>query len=363
MRRILHIQGRMGLGGAESFMMNVYGHADLTKVQFDFLVYDTYKNVDVYNEKIQQMGGRIFISPNPNESLIAYMVFLYKLLKAEHFYGVENEVYFGGGINLLVAWIAKIPKRVAISHATSDGKGSSLRHRLLSNVLMNMLNLFSTDRFAVSQEAGLSLFGRNNFIEVKNGIDFGKFRNASMNQAGLRIRKSLKISRGTLVAINIGRLEKQKNQKYLADVMHSMSAEHQQQLVLIIVGEGSEKEELKEYFDRLGLEQHVRFLGSRNDIPELLSAADVFVLPSLYEGLPTVLVEAQVAGLPVVMSDQVSSEAVLSNQASRLPIRSKDLSRWEKEIFAKRGAFVRDPKLNEYDSEHSSKTLLSVYEE
>ena len=133
MKRILHFQGRMGLGGAESFMMNLYRKIDRTNYQFDFLIYEDYADVQDYHSEIERLGGRIFVVPNPKKNIFKYLIEVNKLLKRIFFYSSQSGLFWRG-INL---WLAKkngIRQRIAHSHATEDGKSQ--------NIVMNVLRKF-----------------------------------------------------------------------------------------------------------------------------------------------------------------------------------------------------------------------------
>lgn len=176
MKRVLHFQGRMGLGGAESFMMNLYRKIDRDKFQFDFLIYEDFQNVQDYHSEIKKLGGRIFIVANPKKNIFKYLFQVNRLLKKEKFEIAHNEVYFGGGINL---WLAKrngIKQRIAHSHATEDGKSRNFVMNLLRHFLSNLLLSNATDFLAVSQEAGESLFKGHPFKIIHNGIDLSLYK-------------------------------------------------------------------------------------------------------------------------------------------------------------------------------------------
>ncbi|HAP9377609.1 TPA: glycosyltransferase family 1 protein, partial [Enterococcus faecium] len=197
MKRILHFQGRMGLGGAESFMMNLYRKIDRTNYQFDFLIYEDYADVQDYHSEIERLGGRIFVVPNPKKNIFKYLIEVNKLLKKESFSIVHNQVYFGGGINL---WLAKkngIRQRIAHSHATEDGKSQNIVMNVLRKFLTKLLLQNATDYLAVSQEAGESLFQNHPFEIVHNGIDLELYSKNS--EAKVNKRKELDISMSTFV--------------------------------------------------------------------------------------------------------------------------------------------------------------------
>ena len=151
---------------------------------------------------------------------------------------------------------------------------------------------------------------------IKNGIDTKKY--AFNSDVGKSKRRELNIENKT-VYLNVGRLEEQKNQKFLLRVYREI-CEKQSNSVLLIAGEGSLKNELKKLAIALDLKDKVVWLGNRTDIPELLCAADIFLLPSLYEGSPFTLIEAQTSGIPCVISENISEQCVLTDLVKRVPL-------------------------------------------
>lgn len=308
--RVLHFQGRMGKGGAETFMMNAYRNIDRTKIQFDFLIYDDFEDVKPYNKEIRDLGGKIYSVPNPNKNILAYIQAVKRLLKDKHFDIVHNEIFFGGGLNLFLAKQAGISKRVAHSHATTDGKGNNFAINTIRKIFQRMLLKNATDYLACSYEAGIGLYGKNQpFIFVPNGIDLESYQNISQSKE--EIRSKIAIPQNALVIGNIGRFEEQKNHDFLIDIFEKV-VKKRPNSHLILIGEGSLEEKIKEKVINLGLQSKVSFLGLRDDIPQLLKSMDVFLMPSLYEGLPISAVEAQAASLKIVLSTEVSKETVLS---------------------------------------------------
>ncbi|GAB6093375.1 glycosyltransferase [Furfurilactobacillus curtus] len=358
-KRILHFQGRMGLGGAESFMMNIFRTVDLSEFVFDFVIYDTYKDVTPYNDEIKKMGGKIFVLPDPNRHFFKYIQELFRLLRTKNFFAVENEIYFGGGINLLLALICGIKTRVAVSHATSDGKGFTRTHLLLAFFLKKLLITTATDLVAVSEDAGNSLFLGKQFLIVPNGIDLAKFVDAKRYRKSNR--EKMGIEENTVVGINIGRLEKQKNQTFLIDLVDSMNQRQKNNFKLFIVGTGSLLDELESLSRAKGLEDIIVFLGERTDIDQLLSMSDIFLLPSLYEGLPTVGIEAQAAGLKSIFSQNISSEIKLTNECLFLPISSGSFRFWITEIFKSEQIVKTTSRLFFYDNKVAAKKLMTLY--
>ncbi|MEQ7238558.1 MULTISPECIES: glycosyltransferase family 1 protein [Enterococcus] len=356
-KRVLHFQGRMGKGGAESFMMNMYRNIDREKVQFDFLIYDDYEDVQDYHEEIGKLGGRIFVVTNPKKNILKYMYEVDKLLKQEKFDIAHNEVYFGGGINLWLAKRNKINTRIAHSHATEDGKGNSSALRLLRKYLHHLLIKNATDFIAVSKEAGESLFGNQKYIIVNNGVDFSKY---NFSDEEITDKKNeLGLNNDDVIIGNIGRMEEQKNQLFLLDIFNAV---HQKDLhaKLILIGNGSLKDQILNKIEQLELKDHVFYLGERDDIPALLSIMDVFLLPSLYEGLPMVGIEAQVSGKKMVFSDTISRDIDLTPNTHFVSL-NDPVTKWAEIILEKPYDNKRTSKLAEFDVSNTVKQMEKIY--
>ncbi|MGB3161820.1 MAG: glycosyltransferase family 1 protein [Carnobacterium sp.] len=356
--RVLHFQGRMGKGGAETFMMNAYRNIDRSKIQFDFLIYDDFKDVTPYNQEIISLGGNIYIVPNPNKHILSYIKVVKQLLIDKKIDIVHSEIFFGGGINLWIAKKVNIRKRIVHSHATSDGKGNRFPLQVIRKLFHYLIKNNATDYLACSHEAGLGLYGEKQpFIFVPNGIDLEKYR--FVPESKEHLRESLAISKEAFVVGNIGRFEDQKNHTFLIDIFEEI-VKINPNSHLILIGTGSLQDSVKEKVENKKLSEKVSFLGERNDIPELLKTLDVFLLPSLYEGLPIVAVEAQAANLKLVLSTEVSKETQLSENVHFISL-NKNAKEWATVILTE--PFGNKPKLELeiYDMRKTAKQLEKIY--
>lgn len=357
-KRILHFQGRMGLGGAESFMMNLYRKIDRSSYQFDFLIYDDYEEVTDYHEEVKSLGGRFFTVTNPKKNIFKYLIEVNSLLKKETFDIVHNEVYFGGGVNL---WLAKrngIEKRIAHSHSVEDGKGNSITLRILRFFLTKLLLNMATDYLAVSEKAGKSLFKDTPFIVVHNGIDLSLYKRSQVRIK--EVKKRLNLTNNSVIIGTVGRLEKEKNHFFLVDVFNEINR-IDQDTKLLIIGEGSLREQLQSYITERGLSKSIILLGNRRDIPDMLCILDVFVMTSYYEGLPMAALEAQASKKKLVLSEGVSRETKLTPNVSFV---SLELSKsdWAQKILQKPYGNELTAELNSYNVDYTLQQMLKVYE-
>lgn len=357
-KRILHFQGRMGLGGAESFMMNLYRQIDRSKYQFDFLIYDDFENVTDYYEEVKKLGGRFFVVTNPKKNLLKYLIEVNRLLKKESFDIAHNEVYFGGGINL---WLAKrngIKKRIAHSHSVEDGKGNSILLRCLRKYLAWLLLRTATDYLAVSEKAGKSLFHNAPFKVVHNGIDLSLYR--TNQELVNETKRELDLNNSSIIIGTVGRLEKEKNHFFLVDVF-SVINKLDKNAKLLIIGEGTLRGKLESYIDEKGLSGVIFLLGNRRDIPDLLGVLDVFVMTSYYEGLPMSALEAQASGKKLILSNGVSKETKLTPNVSFISLDTPK-TEWAHKILEKPFGNEMTKELNSYSVDYTLQQMMKIYE-
>ena len=235
---------------------------------------------------------------------------------------------------MFAAKCAGVPTRIAHSHSTTNKKEK--KKNLLKQVLRPFSKLFATDYMCCSELAGRWLFGnkeydKGNVYLLNNAIDLDKFKYDE--KVRKEKRKELNISDDTLVIGHVGRFVEQKNHRFLIDIFNEVHKQKEDS-ILLLAGQGPLMEEMQEKVKALGIENSVKFLGQRNDINELYQAFDVFLLPSLYEGLPVVGVEAQATGLLCVLSDDMTKETKILQSTQFLSLNHK-ASEWAKIILYK----------------------------
>lgn len=326
--RIAQIIGEAPNGGVESVIRNYYQHIDRTKFQFDFYVNNT--SDIIRKDKIEEMGGRIFIIPPYKKNLYVFEKYLYKKFKEEKYVIVHSNMNTISYFVLRAAKKAGVPIRIAHSHSTSN-PNEKMRN-MIKNVLKRKSCVYPTNYVACSESAGRWLFGEDNFTEkgvvIPNGIDIEKFK-FSIEERN-EVRKAYHIADSTTLIGHVGRLVKQKNQQFLISVFADYKKINPDS-VLMILGEGPLKEILLKQIQELNLENSVFFVGSHKHPERFYSAFDVFMLPSLYEGLGMVLIEAQISGLPCIMSSEIPMEAKILDSCIRLPIDLKE--KWVKALI------------------------------
>lgn len=307
--RIAHIMGKMGSGGVESVVMNYYRHINRAKVQFDFII-DEDSTIVPYAE-IERLGGRIYKIP-PYQKPIAYHKALFKLLYVNNYSIIHSHISTLSVFPLFAAKRAGIPVRIAHSHNTA-GKGELLKN-ILKYTLRPFSRIFPTHFCACSEYAGRWLFGNRVYdsgkaVIMKNAIELSKF--GFEKEERKSIREELELSDKFVIG-HVGRFMTQKNHSFLIDIFRQVRLQ-KSNAVLLLVGEGELERKIRDKVEQLGLSDCVRFMGVRNDVNRLMQSMDVFLLPSLYEGLGIVLIEAQTSGLRIIASDKVPMEAKVAD--------------------------------------------------
>ena len=299
--RVLHILQRMEAGGTQALLMNIYRKIDRTKVQFDFLV--VYKEKQFYDDEIEKMGGHVYkLSFREDLNLPKFQKDLAVFFTQHHEYKIIHcHAYTIGYFCLKAAKKAGIPVRIAHSHSNAAVHDVKLPLKL---IMQKLFTRYSTDLFACSEEAGKFAFKGKKFGIVQNAIDSQKF----IADANIReeIRKALRVENKFVVG-HVGRMQPEKNHDFLIDVFAELK-KSKPDAELILVGTGPLEDKVKSKVVEKGLSDCVHFLGNRKDMNRIYQAMDVFVFPSLFEGLGIVAIEAQAAGVPIVCSEGLPPE-------------------------------------------------------
>lgn len=327
--RITQIIGKWLGGGVESVVMNYYRHIDRSKIQFDFICDEDSTNIP-YDE-INSLGGKVILIP-PYQKVIKYHNELKKVLKDGNYKIVHSHINTLSVFSLWAAKSAGVPVRIAHSHSTTNKKEK--KKNLMKQVLKHFSKVFATDYMCCSELAGRWLFGdkeydRGNVYLLNNAIDLDKFKYDENIRK--EKRKELNISDDTLVIGHVGRFVEQKNHRFLIDIFNEVHKERKNS-ILLLAGQGPLVEEIHEKVNELGLNESVRFLGQRKDIDKLYQAMDLFLFPSLYEGLGMVAVEAQVSGLPCVVSTEIPEIAKVTEKITFVNLENK-IETWTEIIF------------------------------
>lgn len=304
--RILHIVTYMGRGGLETMLMNYYRNIDREKVQFDFLVHRDFE-AD-YDKEILSMGGKIYRLPRLNPFDNKYRKAI-KRFFSEHkeFNIVHSHLDCMSAIPLKYAEQAGVPVRIAHAHNSNQSINIKYPMKLFYK---KQICKYATNLFACGNASGEWMFGTKDFYVLNNAID-SKLYSFDKRKRD-KVRRELNIARDTLLIGHVGRFADAKNHKFLIKVFFEL-LNKQKNSLLILVGDGDLRKDIEKQIIRLGISDKVIFAGMRKDVPDLLTAMDVFLFPSKYEGLPLSVVEAQASGLPCVISDKVPPECVITD--------------------------------------------------
>ena len=339
-------------GGIETYLLNLVKVARDSNVCFDFVT--DFPEI-AYKEELLKAGGKIYYIPAKSKGLFQQWRALRKILKEHSEY---HSVYFnilnaGAVFTMAVPWCMG-RKIIVHSH---NGSADNIRfHNLCRPFMVAMSSEFvSCSRLAAEFMFGKKAAKKKDVLIIPNAIDAGKydFQKSIRDEE----RKKLKIE-NKFVLCHIGRIVYQKNPKGVVDILKQCQ-KSLKDTILLWAGEGDMKEEVEEYAKEQGVFEQIRFLGVRRDVYRLLQAADCFILPSIYEGLPIVAIEAQAAGLPCLLSDRITRETKITQLAEFLPI--NDLKMWEQAI-AESKSCIRTSRKKEiinagYDPRHQRENI------
>ncbi|WP_140487674.1 glycosyltransferase family 1 protein [Flavobacterium sp. GSA192] len=327
--RVLHLFTILNRGGAETNVMNYYRKLDKSKIQFDFVVHREEKGA--YEDEILALGGKIFRFQNINP----FKLKSYKL-QIKAFFDIQDyQIIHGQCSELGYFFYKEAHKRrvpVIIAHGHNSKSKLDLKFPFRWFWKKSMMRYVNT-YFSCGEEASVWLFGKKiapQAFTMTNAIDSQLF--AYNEEKSLQIQKELSAEQ-TKNFIHIGRFNVQKNHEFLIEVFHLLLQKNPQQQ-LFLVGEGELKSQIQKKVKTLGMEQKVIFLGSRNDVNDLLQAMDVFLFPSLFEGLPVSLVEAQASGVQCVISDGIPIEAILIPENITVISLKESVVQWANKIHA-----------------------------
>lgn len=358
-QRILHIIGKMDRAGAETMLMNLYRNIDRTKIQFDFVTFTT--EVGDYDKEIKELGGNII--PIVGGNAISRMIKLQQFLKLNYEYKVVHcHMLLGNAFHLLAAKNAQVKHRISHSHSTSDNEPGIIRN-LYKNWSLLINRQVSTYKIACGIEAAQYLFGtQKNVLLLPNAVDVESmllkaensrdYINSKYNGHGLKI-------------IQVGRFNSVKNHDFSLQIAEKLK-ERNIPFKIYFVGQGPLEQELKSKLKNIDLVGDVIFLGLRSDIAELMSSADVMIMPSLHEGFPVVLVESQAVSLNTIVSDRVSTEVDLGlGLVDFLPVDCPE--KWVEHILDKKKSVLSQEKIVQvfkklgFDVSLSAKKLEKIY--
>lgn len=325
MVKVLYVNGNiMKRGGIEAFMMNYFRAMNKSKVKIDFLVHGYGKGV--YDDEIIAAGSTIHHVPTKSKHPIKYAGELRKIFSNEKYDIVHSHLDAMSGWVLKIAKECGVPVRIAHSHNIDHLTNNKLK-RIVNDFVKKQIPIYATDLFACSKIAGEWLFGSDaKFVIVKNAIQIDEF--VFDNTIRQKIREEYGWN-DKIILGHVGRFDYQKNQEFLVELLQRLLGENSEYR-LVFVG-GGDMENIKALAQQKGILEQCYFMGSRSDVNKFYNAFDIFLLPSRFEGLGIVAIEAQVNGLPSVVSLGVPEEAVLCMNVLRLDLAK--IQKWEKAVL------------------------------
>lgn len=358
MIRVLHSELQSNIGGIEAFLLNLTKTIDKTNLQFDFLM----RGDNTYLETtLKKYGANIYKVPS---GMSNYYKFVKNILIKNNYDFVH--VHKNSAANIVLPLMVKKytnAKLIVHSHNTSPSGGSKIAimlHKINRNKLMQL----SDYRFACSDTAAEWMFGHDYKDEqvriIKNGIIVKDY--VYNSEVRNKVRTELGLTNKFVIG-HVGAFREQKNHKFLLDVFSKLDIPNAE---LVLVGEGSLKKAMENYARELGIKDRVLFLGSRNDVNDLLQAFDIFAMPSLWEGLSVSAIEAQASGLQLILSENVSHLIKITPNVKFLNL--NDIDSWIREIKSK----VVDDKFDRkdetkaiskygYDMSNSAQIIRRIY--
>lgn len=334
--RLLQVGMSSNRGGIETYIFKQYQNLDRNKLRYDFV--QTYGDGDFpFKENVENNGDKLYRAPTRHEAPIKYYWYWLNFFFKNHnkydivVCNVSN--MYGSFFPLLAAQLFGVGVRMVHSHNTRDDDSHNFIQRCIG--IFNKLLMITTvtHRVACGKMAGEFLFGKKNFTVIPVCVDSEKF---AYNSCLRKRKRSYLGIENNFVIGNVARFNRQKNQLFLLDIFAEIKKYISHAVLLLVGGHDLPGDDdcflsVRDKVHQLGLEKDVIFLGMRDDIPELMQAMDVFVLPSLFEGFPVVGIESQAAGLPTIFSDEITKEIGVTKLAYFLSLAKQD--EWVKRIL------------------------------
>lgn len=358
---VLQIGMTPNAGGVESYVMNLYRKIDRTKVQFDFIDWYGKDNI-AYTNEIKKLGGKIYKIPARRSNPIKNSKLLSTIMnsgKYDYIYNNLNSLSYISGIRNGL----KIHNLKIIVHSHNDNIEKSNKLSIFLNLIhKNVVKKNHLFRFACSREAGVWMFGQMPFKVIPDSINTVEFD----YHPNIRneYRKNLNVE-NKIVFGNVARFSSQKNFGFLLEVFKNLH-DINKKSVLLLVGDGEEKSEIKHKVSKLGLTSCVCFLGMRSDVANILQAMDVMISPSIFEGFGMSVLEAECSGLPCFVSEAFHKKVLLTPNVTKLSI-SRGSEYWARTIFktvnklAERKSFSSTIKDNGFDNFENARHMEKFF--
>ena len=352
--RILQVVNDMHRAGLETMLMNYYRNIDRNKIQFDFLTHRPERSD--YDDEIESLGGQVYYAPRLYpQNYPAYFSYMKSFFYEHPEYKImHSHIDSMSYLPLLAGKKAGIPIRIAHSHNTSIDKDYKY---ILKQFFRFRITSVANVYLACGKEAGEYLFGNEFFRVIPNAVEAEKFY---FDQA-IRTKKRKELGyKNEFVVGHVGRISSQKNHKFLIKIFYEI-LKKEPNAILMLVGVGEKEAQVREQIQKLGISEQVQFLGNRNDVSELYQAMDVFVLPSFFEGIPVVGIEAQFSDLPCFFSNTTPRE-VKFNEKTQFIALNQTPDKWAREILKSKDRKRNSEQMNIVNSLYDIRNAHSIIE-
>ena len=357
MKRVLHVIRGFNNGGTEKYVMDLLRN---TYKDYENILL-LYEDINYYKEELDNMNIKYIIIKSPKQlGFFKSIKKVRKVIKENNIDIVYSYTYYNSSIVMLAAYLEGIKTRITHAHRSSSEQKKSLKYLLYIFINKVLISMFTNVSLACSKEAGKSLFYKKYRI-INNGINIDKYKYNTSDR--IKLRRDLSIPDDYTVIGMVGRLDENKNNIYFIKVIEEYIKTNTK-VKLILIGDGCEKDNLIEYVKKHNLQDYIVFLGNRNDVNRLYNVFDLYVLTSINEGLPYVLIEAQANGLRCLVSENVDRESNLSGKMIFLPI-TDNYKLWCSEIDKNKGIRDNNRELiisKGYSLNHSVKEVIDIYE-
>lgn len=363
MRKILIIIGALRTGGAEKITVDFIENMNRTGLDIYFLVFG--EEIGNYESRAINMGCQVI---HAQRSGVPYISYYKEMKRIWDFYGgfdcVHSHTLLNNGVNLFIFKKLGCKHLISHSHSTNSNRKENLKTRIYEVLMKWIIRTTATDYLACGEGAGEYLYGKKHFEEkgiiIYNGVDF--VANSFKADIRQQVRQELHVESDFVIG-HVARLTELKNHKFVLRILKELLKVNSR-CKYIIVGDGPYRENIQKEIDRLDLQEKVFLLGNRNDVHRLQNAFDVVVFPSLFEGVPVALVEAQINGIPCIISESVSKEVRLAKETEFLSL-ELDEKIWASKVAEIFNVERRDNQLleigQEYDIRKSAQKLRSIY--
>lgn len=360
--RVLRIVSVMNRGGIESQIMNIYRKIDRSKIQFDFLV--TREQKGLFDDEIRKLGGKIYYIPSIRKvGLFKFVNSVNIFFKKNEYKIIHSHMNTWSGLFLLLAKKNNVPIRIAHSH-TSKGSLDNIpfKEKIFKKFMKSLIRFSSTDNWAVSDQSGEWLFGKGNYFKFVNSKEINKYK--FNNNKREKVRNDLEINDKFAIG-QIANFSAVKNHIFSLELLKKLISINPN-YIFIFIGDGELKSQIQQKVIDFNLQNNVKFLGSRNDVDIILNGLDLIILPSLFEGIPNVLLESQLNGLKGITSTNVSTEADLKiNKLNYLNLENIDdwiiMIEKIKKLNSETDRYVIPEKVADYNLDNQVKWLENYY--